>query len=506
MGKVKIPKGVSEKFMKCRNCGKEIVVDEKTNVGVCVGCGKKFVISTVARAKVCTECKSDLVNKGAFWECPNCGKKFSFVNNKKQNENSNVVVTTKVTTESEENGKTTIVETRKESNLKKSSIGESFDIDIGDYRLSLKPTVDQKKNSTSDDVIKPINEDNDYIIPVKNQEDDVIIPTKNVTNEVSHADLIDDADLNEPSKKNDNPPQKVNPSQKKETISKTSTSSTISTTKKVETKPIQTKKEETIPQPKKEEASVQKKEEKPKENVLRDEAPVDDKSKADAKKENVNQTQIMPPIATGTRASKSSRGLSVLCKIAGIVLGILIVLVGIACYVTSHFDLIQKFADVKTPEILSTLHLASTYAFFGLFALLTLLATTKDVRFKRIGTIITLLAPILLILTVVLEKELTKAKLIEEFIYAGYAILVCGSFLTMVITARTDLSKQGTVMGLVLFIFSIISLLVVALQLVPLKALKMGALESIIPYLKDADKVLLGFASISTAVLVGKSE
>lgn len=487
--------------MKCKKCGKEIVVDEQTKIGVCVGCGKKFVISTIATAKVCRECKCDLVNKGAFWECPKCGKKYSFVNNKKD-ENSNVVVKTKLTTESESNGKTTIVETRKESNLKKSSLGESVDIDIGEYRVYLKTTSVQKKNAPSDDVIPPIKDDeNDYIIPpTVEPQDDYIIPTKDSQNDVLEDDLIDDVEVSpKSSMKKDNLSQKENPSPKIENTSASSVSSTTSNPpKKEESSAVPTKKKE---------ANVQKNQEPQKETTLTEPELHDVNENSSKGGENLNQSPAVSTIATQSRKAKSdSRGLSVLCKIAGIIFGILIVLLGIACYVTSHFDLVQKIAEVKIDSILPTLQMASTYAFFGLFALMMLFATLKHIRFKKIGTIISLISPILLAMTVLFGSELTKAHLDTYAIYAGYAILVFGSFLTMVITCKTDLSKAATVMGLVLFIFSILSLLVVALQLVPLKALKLNSLEPYVQYFKDVDKVLLGFASISTAVLIAKSE
>ena len=481
--------------MKCKSCGKEIVVDEQTKVGVCSGCGKKFVLSTVARAKVCSECKTELVDKGAFWECPKCGKRFSFVK-KKQNESSNVVVTTKLTTESETNGKTTIVETRKESSLKKSSFDEAVDIDIGEYRVSLKTTPEQMKNAPSDDVIMPTkNDENDYIIPAKMPEDDVIIPTKDVKNDVHEDDLIDDVDLGVAQTKKDNLPKKQTPSTKKETSSQSLESSKGS---------VPTKNENSNRiSPQKVETKVQNKQNPTKETTLQEPKLLDNNTTTSK----VDENPIMPPIAKSTKASRSSSpGMTVLCKVGGIILGILIVLVGIACFVTSHFDLFKNLVDVKIDNILQTLQTVCTYVFFGLFALMLLLATLKDIRFKRIGTIFTLIAPILLIVTVALESELTKAKILADFIYAGYAILVFGCFLTMVITSKTDLSSSATIMGLVLFIFSILSLLVVSLQLLPLESLKLDALKPVLPYLQDADKVLLGFANISTAVLIAKSE
>lgn len=516
--------------MKCKYCGQEIVVDEQTKVGVCAGCGRKFAISTVAKAKVCKACNADLVDKGAYWECPECGKKYSF-SKKKDKGNEGVVPSN----DSQQQGEThsdpsfhaenesifsddifdVDVECSRESiNQSETSRGDNTSDDLDDFDDEIKlpddffTEKDKKElnekllwgygsdeknvsgyNYGDEDTISVNNEpENDYIEPLKdNQMDEVIIPeveTSDSDTEIFDDELIDDieedgGENNENTNSETSNDVILNEPSDLDTISQSLTNS--------EDAQVYDNAQSVLVEPK-----------------LYDENGVVSNDNEYFSGGFVSSLQSMTNGKTKTKSA--TRGGSVVCKITGILLGILIALCGVACYAFSHFELFEKIAKVSIENLLPTLQKVSSCVFFGLLALTLLLATLKNVGLKRIGTIISLISPVLLILTILLGKKMSGENVTTYAVYAGYAILLFGSFLIMVISCNSELSKSATAMGIVLFVFSLLSLLTVALQMIPLKALKLSFLENYVQYFKDVDKVLLGFASISSAVLISKSE
>lgn len=203
--------------------------------------------------------------------------------------------------------------------------------------------------------------------------------------------------------------------------------------------------------------------------------------------------------------SKKSNGASPLFKIIGIVFGILSVLFGIVSYILAQFSSIEKIANLSIGSMLPTLQKVSVILFLVFFAVIMIIATLKDIGLKRIGTIACILFSVILILSLCFEKQLGN-KALSGITYSGFAVLLIGSFLTMVISCQGSLSKPANIMGIVFFAFSLVSLLVASMQLLPLNGLGLGALESVKGYFKDLDKLLLGFASISAVALICKSK
>lgn len=473
--------------MKCKFCGQEIVVDDKTKVGVCVGCGKKFAISTVAREKVCKVCNTGLVNKEVYWECPNCGKKYTF-SKKKTEDNKNTVDSNNI-------------------DLNKPNVNEhctdtiNNDLSENFFDIDIDVTTSSEKLS-EDNVIQPNCEDNDVIIPSGNFDDsDTYVPDtfSNSSSVETDNDIIDNniANQNYDNFEDDILDDEIldDDSDNKLDLEAEKNGETLSNNLSSQ---IQENEENQISLENSESDNHTEYSQTAPELYDEDGNAVGGLNSS----VNVSSLQSM----ANSNGKKASKGISVVSKIFAIVFGILSVLSGIACFIFSQYDFVEKLINLSVGNLLPTLQKVSTLVFFGILVLMTILATVKKIGFKRIGTIISIVGVVLLILTVCFEKKLAEENFTTYVIYAGYALLLLGSFLTMVINCNSTLSKTANAMGIVLFVFSLVSLLAVALQMLPLKALKLAVLENYVQYLKDIDKVLLGFASISSAFLIAKSE
>lgn len=505
--------------MKCKFCGQELVVDNQTKVGVCVGCGKKFAISIVAKAKVCKVCNTNLVNKEVYWECPNCGKKYSF-SKKRENDNNSQ------NTQNSNNGldeSLTQNNTTANEEYAKDYFDIDIDIDIGDDSDNSLKSVNSDEYviipNNGDTEITPTVEEDEIIIPnnVYSNEDNVILPSDdseniitpsetdltNVSDDELENDILDE-DLStgnsESELDNDILDDDVIDSINQESEHKTEDEENIllddDLNQTQETNESQSDFDS--------------------EEVNNGNLDLSDKStEPELYDENDNSTRLqylnVHKVSSLNNLSNaknktSAKGISVLLKVFGILFGIVAVLAGVACYIFTHYDLVEKAINLSMGNLIPTIQKVSTFVFLAVFMIMFIISTLKNIGLKRIGTIIGIISVILLILTVVFEKKFIEQNLYSYALYAGYAVLLFGSFLTMVIKCDSNLSKTANIMGVVLFVISLISLLVVALQLVPLQALKLNSLENVVVYLKDADKVLLGIASISCAVLIAKSE
>lgn len=506
--------------MKCKFCGQELVVDNQTKVGVCVGCGKKFAISTVAKAKVCKVCNTDLVNKEVYWECPNCGKKYSFSKKKESDNNSQ-------NTQNSNNGldeSSTQNNTTANEEYAKDYFDIDIDIDIGDDSDNSLKSVNSDESviipNNGDTEITPTIEEDEIIIPnnVYSNEDDVILPSDDSENIIipSETDL---PNVSEDELENDILDEDLSTGNSESELDNDILDDEVIDDSINQESEHKTEDEENIllddglnqTQEISESQSDFESEEVNNDNLdLSDkltEPELYDENDNSRRLQysNVHQVSSLNNMSNAQNKT-SAKGISVLLKVFGILLGIVAVLAGVACYIFTHYDLVEKAINLSMGNLLPTIQKVSTFVFLAVFIIMLIISTLKNIGLKRIGTILGIISVIILILTVMFEKKLVEQNLYSYALYAGYAVLLFGSFLTMVIKCDSNLSKTANIMGIVLFVISLVSLLVVALQLVPLQALKLNSLEKVVVYLKDADKVLLGFASISCAVLIAKSE
>lgn len=504
--------------MKCKFCGQELVVDNQTNVGVCVGCGKKFAISTVAKAKVCKACNTALVNKNVYWECPNCGKKYSF---SKKKENDNNSQNTQNSNNGLDESSTHKMETANEDFVKDFF---DIDIDIGDDSVNSLKSVNNVESviipNNGNNETTPTVEDDGTIIPnnLYSNEDDVILPSADSENIINpsetdlqnlfedelETDILDEdlsIDNSESELENDILDDEViDDSINRESESKIEEEDyTLLDDGFYQTQEIN------VGQSDFENEEDNNDNLDPSNNLAEPELYDENNNSTRLQYSNVRQVSSLNNMQNAKNKTQA-KGISVLLKVFGILLGIVAVLAGVACYIFTHYDLVEKVINLSMGNLIPTIQKVSTFVFLAVFMVMLAISTLKNIGLKRIGTILGIISVILLVLTVVFEKKLVEQNLYSYALYAGYAVLLFGSFLTMVIKCDSNLSKTANVMGIVLFVISLVSLLVVALQLVPLQALKLNSLEKVVVYLKDADKVLLGVASISCATLIAKSE
>lgn len=64
--------------MKCKSCGQNLVFDKKSGIARCPDCRRTYKVSVVGKPKDCPKCHVTLVDKGTFWQCPNCSNKYVF--------------------------------------------------------------------------------------------------------------------------------------------------------------------------------------------------------------------------------------------------------------------------------------------------------------------------------------------------------------------------------------------------------------------------------------------
>lgn len=64
--------------MKCKSCGQDLVFDKKSGVARCPDCRRTYKVNVAGKPKACPKCHVTLVDKGAFWQCPDCLNKYVF--------------------------------------------------------------------------------------------------------------------------------------------------------------------------------------------------------------------------------------------------------------------------------------------------------------------------------------------------------------------------------------------------------------------------------------------
>ncbi len=75
--------------MKCKSCGQNLVFDKKSGVARCPDCRRSYKISVSGKPKACPKCHVTLVDKGTFWQCPDCLNKYVFAVKSTENKSSN---------------------------------------------------------------------------------------------------------------------------------------------------------------------------------------------------------------------------------------------------------------------------------------------------------------------------------------------------------------------------------------------------------------------------------
>lgn len=74
--------------MKCKSCGQDLVFDKKSGVARCPDCRRTYKVNVAGKPKACPKCHVTLVDKGAFWQCPDCLNKYVFAPKSTDNKSS----------------------------------------------------------------------------------------------------------------------------------------------------------------------------------------------------------------------------------------------------------------------------------------------------------------------------------------------------------------------------------------------------------------------------------
>lgn len=527
-----------EKTMKCKACGQELSIDKATGIGVCVGCNKKYKVSTIVKPKICSVCNVPLEQNGAIWECPTCGKKYVFSNNKNK------------PTLRESNQKSPNEEHQKpETDWKEDLLNESFGDDdaILPQENNAQPQDSDESNQENktdveaeSNLEQPSDDTADTII-----EDDVILEDSHTNESIDNEDILDDAPTNETVDNDvilDDAPTNESIEEnnildneivddKIETPASIDDKETSTTSSSIDT----ISDDIIVTEPEKAEVSAD-------ENV----APTNN---FDVARVVEIDNQIKPTVSempllydddgsvfqngnaqkNEVTVSNSNAGVRTLSQIAipknqtqakaknksvgaitiAVILGIISTLAGLGCYVASILQNLKVVTEMS--GLFATIQNVAALVFFAVFAVICFTASAKPIGAKKVGTILGGIFAVAMIARRLLTMFITSgvvfdilAKNGNIITYCIYAVCIFASFLTMVITCKTDFHKKATMAGVIFFVFSLLSLFTVALRMLPLDNLNLSILEIIIPFTIELEILLLAFGAMGLLSVIAK--
>lgn len=369
--------------MKCRSCGQNLVFDKKSGIARCPDCRRTYKVSVMGKPKACPRCSTTLIDKGAFWQCPNCSNKYVFAPKSEVNKPSN---NTGI------NDQTTAKNKQNNANGLNAKSGKSQELDPR------------------------------YMLVEENQEID---ENASIEINVGGVDRVVEPKLYD-----------------------------YDGTEYVSDKPT--------------------------------------KGENDKKQSNAVMLSEMEHRSEIKGGKKSKVGL-----IFAILLGILITIVGIACYV---------YGPKKVEWFSSSMSFYVVTAFYALFAIICIAVSFKPIGAKRIGILMAMLYGLCSMLGGNLTNDFRMPWMEYKkiVIFGLYGLLLVGAFLVMVINCRGDFHRRSTVAGVFFFIFSLLALLVVAIVLIPWEKYKLDVLLSVIPYFSGLEFVLVMFSSYPLLSILAK--
>lgn len=540
-----------EKTMKCKACGQELSIDKATGIGVCVGCNKKYKVSTIVKPKICSVCNVPLEQNGAIWECPTCGKKYVFSNNKNK-------PTLRESTQKSPNEEQKKTETDWKEDLLNESFGDDDAIlpqennaqpqDSDESNQENKTDVEAESNleQPSDDTADTIIDD-DVILSQTNDniEDDAILDDAHInenidndvilddapTNETVDNDVIlDDAPTNESIEENNILDNEI-VDDKIETPASIDDKETSTTSSSIDT----ISDDIIVTEPEKAEVSAD-------ENVAPtnnfdvarvveidnqikptvSEMPLlydDDgsvfqngnaqKNEVTVPNSNVGVRTLSQIAIPKNQTQAKAKNKSVGAITIAVILGIISTLAGIGCYVVSILQNLKVATEMN--HLFATIQNVAALVFFAVFAVICFTASAKPIGAKKVGTILGGIFAVAMIARRLLTMFITSgvvfdilAKNGNIITYCIYAVCIFASFLTMVITCKTDFHKKATMAGVIFFVFSLLSLLTVALRMLPLDNLNLSILEIIIPFTIELEILLLAFGAMGLLSVIAK--
>ncbi len=369
--------------MKCRSCGQNLVFDKKNGIARCPDCRRTYKVSVAGKPKACPRCHTTLVDRGAFWQCPNCSNKYVFAPKSEINKPSdNTGVNVQTVTKNKHNNANGLSEKNaKDQDLDPRYVLVEEDQEI-DEDASIKINVDGK-----DGVVEPklYDYDGTEYVPDK---------PKNGENDKKHSNVVTLSEM-----------------------------------------------------------------------------------------ENGSEVE---------RRKRSNVGL-----FFAVLLGVLITIVGIAYYVYK-LNIVELFS--------TSIWFYVVTAFYALFTIICILVSFKPIGAKRIGILMAMLYGLCSMLGCNLTNDFRMSWIEYEriVIFGLYGLLLVGAFLVMVINCKGDFHRRSTVAGVFFFIFSLIALLVVALQMIPWEKYKLDVLLSVIPYFSNFELVLIMLSSYPLLSILAK--
>lgn len=537
--------------MKCKNCGQELTINRENGIGVCPDCGKMYKVSTVIKPKVCSVCSVNLVKNGDIWECPKCGKKFVFTASKKKEDEAKkqevastpdtATITPSVSSDEQPKQSETIPvlpdekeETKPTDQPQNQETDESANkIDATEFDL------DQKAEEQNDQVITPESEDDDII------DDEIDETADNKTTETENVDNKTENEL--PTLESKVPDSERTIDLETSVRESQDKLQGLENTQQIqnETEFIVIDEEIDFDEPEEKPAEKndfsvskhsvieEKNESKPQEKVVKELPKLYDydgseySSNTTAKPlASLPKTEQKPVQTLESLTSAESGGLKngVIDVSNGkgkkkgkskgmpfaIAFGILIMLTSIGSYALTLLQ--APISNEPTRNLFASISNYLAIAFYLFFAISYFGSLRDEFGDKRIAMFFSGLCGVAMVVVLLLgflpDGSSFKEKLVynaDITVYGIYGCYVFSSFITLVISCETEVRKKVTSVSIASFILAIVSLVVLALRMLPLEKMNMSIVQVALPFINGLDKVILACSVIPILTVTAKS-